>query len=92
MSETWWRTSGWGYLKITPVQVKSSTEHYVTLEPTEGCPGERREAKGDTYYKTFAEARTYHMRRLSRYIDSRQADVNKARADMNTVFMMEEPK
>ena len=92
MSETWWHTKSWGGLKITPVQVIKSTPGYLTLPPDEYSTDTRRVAKGTEYFPTFAAARTFHMGRLANYISSRQNDINKAREDLNMVFMMEEPK
>jgi hypothetical protein len=87
---TWYMTSDYN-LDITPVQVISETERYLTVVPTKYFRATRR-LKCNDYHRTFSDARSYHMQRLSDLIDRKQREIAAARLDMSFVFKMEPPE
>ncbi len=93
MTMTWWKVNKYRY-DIEPVQIVKFSECFVTLAVTaeSWVRRERREARADTYFPTFAEARTYLMNRLTKQAESLKADLEQNGKYFNKVFMMEEPK
>ena len=92
MSTTWYKTNSYN-IKITPVEVVSETAQYVTRPPSESYfKRSFREAKGNDYHRTFAEARTYLLDRTFKVMQSHELIVINLKKDWETVFMLEPPK
>jgi hypothetical protein len=89
---TWFEAEKWCNT-IKTVEVLSETKSFITLAPTgtEYYQRQRRVAKSDKYFPTFAEARTHLMQLWSDRNETAKTEAERAHVKWEKLFMQEGP-